>query len=95
MIIVLMLLGSVALAGFAGYSARTEAPPAKESAPPRQWAYIERTQDLSATESLSLVIIAHPRWTALDTRCLIYRDKELGKVFFTCPAPAGEAAAEP
>lgn len=89
---------TVALSVWAGYSLRPDAPvpaahaqaaPAKTA---RQWAYIEKRQDLSPTESLSLVIIAHPRWTALDTRCLIYRDSELGKVFFTCPGSATEPA---
>jgi hypothetical protein len=88
------IVAPVLVAAWITSSARPEAPAPKDPAPPRQWAYVERTQDLSPTESLSLVIVAHPRWTALDTRCLIYRDKQLGTVTFTCPGSAVTDAVE-
>ena len=50
------------------------------------WAVIEKTKQLSPTEELSLVVIPSSLGEFFDTKCLVYKNRELNQVKFTCPA---------
>jgi len=47
--------------------------------------YVASEKALSATEDLRIVVVPSPLGEPLDVKCLIYRNREMNQVVFTCP----------
>jgi len=67
----------------------------KESAPARagkttdhrvkEGPYVASEKALSDAEDLRIVVVPSALGAALDVKCLIYRNREMNQVVFTCP----------
>lgn len=51
----------------------------------KEWAYVAREKALSPSEDLRMVIVPSEFGRHFDVRCLIYRNRDVGSVTFTCP----------
>lgn len=51
----------------------------------KEWAYVAREKALSPSEDLRMVVVPSEYGRHFDVRCLIYRNRDVGSVTFTCP----------
>ena len=63
----------------------------------KNWAFIEKTKELSESEMLKQIVIPSEYGKEMDKRCLIYQNTKSNQATFICPdvsqedlAPIGE-----